>query len=165
MHYANIPANALRQHFGFETLPDYNPRIWETVKKEAAAGLRSIPDGLIIGSDIDSEAIQSAKNNAAKLPGGNKIRFSTKAFQKIPEIKNSVIVCNPPYGVRLKNKNEAETLLEEFGNFLKQNCTGSTAFIYLGKKELLKSVGLKPSWKKSLTNGGLEGVLAKYNLY
>jgi putative N6-adenine-specific DNA methylase len=165
MQYANIPANMLRQHFGFQTLPDFDPTIWETVKNEAAAGIRTIPAGLIIGSDSDSEAIQSAKTNAANIGAGKKIHFSTKAFQKLPEIKNSVIVCNPPYGIRLKKKNEAEALLEEFGNFLKQSCTGSTAFIYLGKKELLKSVGLKPSWKKNLNNGGLEGVLAKYNLY
>jgi len=165
MQHANIPANILRQHFGFEALPDFDPHIWESVKKEAAAAIRSVPDGLIIGSDSNSEAIKAAKNNAANITSGIKIGFSTKSFQKLPAIKNSVIVCNPPYGVRLKNKNEAETLLKEFGNFLKQQCTGSTAFIYLGKKDLLKSVGLKPSWKKQLNNGGLEGILAKYTLY
>jgi putative N6-adenine-specific DNA methylase len=56
-------------------------------------------------------------------------------------------------------------LMEEFGNFLKRKCTGSSAYLYLGKKALLKNVGLKPAWKKPLMSGGLDGVLAKYDLY
>lgn len=165
MQHSNIPANFLRERFGFEALPDFDQKIWSTVKREATASYRSVGDGLIRGNDKDSRAIKSAKTNTNNIPGGNKIQFSSKPFQQLPDIKNSVIVCNPPYGIRLQKKNEAEALIEEFGNFLKRQCTGSTAFIYLGKKELLKSVGLKPSWKKQLKNGGLDGVLAKFNLY
>lgn len=165
MHYANIPANTRRQRFGFEALPDFDPDIWQKVQKEAAAATRPVPNGLIAGSDIDPQAIKAAKINASYIPDGKKISFTSTPFQKIPAVTDSVIVCNPPYGIRLKNPGEAEALIEEFGNFLKRNCTGSTAYIYLGKKELLKSVGLKPSWKKPLNNGGLEGVLAKYTLY
>ena len=58
-----------------------------------------------------------------------------------------------------------ENLLREFGDFLKQKCTGSTAWIYLGEKRLLKKVGLKPTLKIPLRSGGLEGVLAQYTLY
>jgi putative N6-adenine-specific DNA methylase len=55
--------------------------------------------------------------------------------------------------------------MKEFGDFLKQRCTGSTAYVYAGDRKLLKKIGLKPEWKKDLNNGGLEGVLGKLELY
>ena len=78
---------------------------------------------------------------------------------------NSTIVVNPPYGVRLGDRESAEKLMKEFGDFLKQRCTGCTAFVYAGDRQLLKKVGLKPEWKKELNNGGLEGILGKFDLY
>jgi len=41
----------------------------------------------------------------------------------------------------------------------------STAFIYFGERTYIKRIGLKPSWKKPLTTGGLDGRLVKYELY
>jgi len=30
---------------------------------------------------------------------------------------------------------------------------------------MLKHIGLKPSWKRPLTNGGIDGRLAKFEMY
>ncbi|MFN2367532.1 MAG: class I SAM-dependent RNA methyltransferase, partial [Desulfurivibrionaceae bacterium] len=80
-------------------------------------------------------------------------------------LENSVIVCNPPYGVRIGSREGAADLLKEFGSFLKHNCRGSVAYLYYGRREMLKMIGLKTSWRKPLRNGGLDGVLAKYEMY
>jgi len=56
-------------------------------------------------------------------------------------------------------------LLKEFGDFLKQKCTGCSAFIYYGDPTLVKKLGLKPDWKHPLRSGGLDGILCKYELY
>jgi putative N6-adenine-specific DNA methylase len=53
----------------------------------------------------------------------------------------------------------------DFGDFLKQKCKGSQAFVYFGDRELVKSVGLKASMKMPLRNGGLDGRLVWYELY
>lgn len=165
LHYCRIPPAFQRQRFGFMALPDFDPELWEKVLDEAEAQVRDLPPGLIRGSDISSQAIASARSNLDGLPNGQAIQLSTLPFGEIAAIENETIVCNPPYGIRLQNKEQAADLLEEFGNFLKHRCTGSTAYLYLGKRELLKSVGLRPSWKKPLKSGGLDGVLAKYELY
>ncbi len=55
--------------------------------------------------------------------------------------------------------------MKDFGDFLKQRCKGSDAYIYLGDAELVKHVGLKAAFKKPLRNGGLDGRLVKYELY
>jgi len=165
LHYCRIPAAFQRQRFGFMALPDFDPELWEQVLDDAEAQVRTLPPGLISGSDIDTKAITTARGNLVGLPNGDSIQLTTMPFQEIAAIKNTTIVCNPPYGIRLQNKQKATDLLEEFGTFLKHRCTGSTAYLYLGKRELLKAVGLRPSWKKPLKSGGLDGVLAKYELY
>jgi len=76
-----------------------------------------------------------------------------------------VIISNPPYGIRLGREEESSSLMKEFGDFLKHRCKGSVAYLYFGRKEMLKMIGLKPAWKKGLNNGGLKGVMARYDMY
>jgi putative N6-adenine-specific DNA methylase len=74
-------------------------------------------------------------------------------------------VCNPPYGLRLGDDAGAGALVKEFGDFLKKRCTGSVAYIYFGRRNLLKHIGLHPSAKWPLKSGGLDGRLARFELY
>ncbi len=163
--YCRIPAAGQRSRFGFMHLPDFDPQLWSKVFAAAESGIRPLPAGLISGSDLSSEAVAAARCNLNTLPQGAAIQITAAPFQDLAGIVDSVIVCNPPYGVRLKDAEQARRLLDEFGSFLKHRCLGSTAYLYLGERELLKSVGLRPSWKRPLKNGGLDGVLAKYELY
>ncbi|OGQ99897.1 MAG: RNA methyltransferase [Deltaproteobacteria bacterium RIFOXYD12_FULL_50_9] len=165
MHYCRVPATYLGRHFGFEALPDFDQDLWQTVKSEADAAIRPLPKGLIRASDSAKEAVVAARKNIALLPHGNRVDFSVSRFQDLGRLTDTLIVCNPPYGIRMNQQNDMAVFMKEVGDFLKQKCTGSTAYIYLGRKELLKSVGLKTSWKKPLATGGLAGVLAKYELY
>lgn len=75
------------------------------------------------------------------------------------------MVTNPPYGVRLSGGMKIEDFYKELGDFFKQKCSGTTAYVYVGKPELLKTVGLRTTWKKELVNGALEGRLARYDMY
>jgi putative N6-adenine-specific DNA methylase len=165
LHYCRIPASYQRTRFGFMALPEFDAALWDEVKAEAAGLERPLPPGLIRGSDISVQATDTARANLTTLPHGEAIQITTLPFQQIPAIDNATIVCNPPYGIRLGGKVDAAQLLGTFGTFLKHQCTGSTAYLYLGKRELLKAVGLRPSWKRPLKAGGLDGVLAKYDLY
>lgn len=165
MHYCRIPSGFLAPDFAFRFLPDFDANAWEQEKKKADAQIRELPEGLIKGSDADSNAIAAARTNCATLPGGDEIRLSVKPFEKLPPLEGHVIVCNPPYGIRLGDQQQAGTLLKTFGDFLKQDCAGSTAYIYFGAPELVKKLGLKPAWRQPLKNGGLDGCLGKVELY
>ncbi|MDH5299211.1 MAG: THUMP domain-containing protein [Desulfobulbaceae bacterium] len=162
---ARIPPGFLRQRFGIEALPDFDRPLWLKLRKEADLAMDQTAARLISGSDADRGAVRAAMTNLKELPGGTGVRVTTKRFQEIDQIRDSVIVCNPPYGIRLEQGRDMAAFMRELGDFFKQRCTGSTAYLYLGDRELLKSVGLKPAWKKPLANGGLDGVLAKYELY
>ena len=165
MRYCRIPAAYLRESFGFMRLPDFEPETWQRVKSEADARIRVLPEGLITGSDAGKLAVRAARINLGQLPYGKEVVVRTSRFQDLEPISDSVIVSNPPYGVRLGAQEEAAALVGELGSFLKHKCTGSTAYLYFGDRELVKKIGLKPAWKKPLSNGGLDGVLAKYEMY
>ncbi len=165
MHYCRTPAGFLRNKFGFEFLPDFDPTIWRSVKQKADKKIRPLPPGLITGSDMAEEAVGAVRKNVEKLPHGDDIRISRRRFEDIPALENTVIVSNPPYGHRMGGKEETGDLMKDLGDFLKQRCKGSTAFLYFGDREMIKRIGLKPAWKKPLRNGPLDGRLVKYELY
>ena len=165
MHYCRIPAGFLRNKFGFEALPDFDAKIWTSVKQEADSRIRDLPPDLISGSDKSGEAVEAARTNSTNFPQGKNIALSVKPFQNIKSLKDYVIVCNPPYGIRMDTDAEIKDFMKQLGDFLKQRCKGGEAYLYFGNRELIKSIGLKPAWKKVLISGGLDGRLVKYSLY
>lgn len=165
MLYCRIPSGFLRQRFGFESLPDFDDELWKEIKKDADKKIRGLPKGLISGSDISAEVVEAAKSNINKLPDGDKVSLRVMDCRKIQQLKDTVIVCNPPSGIRLERDKDLSELYGELGDFLKQRCKDSTAYIYFGDRELIPKIGLKPSWKRPLKNGGLDGRLAKFEIY
>ncbi len=165
MKHCNIPAAVFREKFGFQMLPDYNPNMWKQVKKESDAGIRKLASGLISGSDIAASSVDAAKINLMGLHHGAMVDIKQIDFQEIPAIENSVIVANPPYGIRLGQDQDLKLFHNNLGDFLKQRCQGSKAYIYFGDPEYIKHMGLKASWKIPIKAGGLDGRLVEYELY
>ncbi len=165
MHHCRIPAAFLRRQFGFERMPDFDRRLWSSVKTTADRAIRPPPADRISGGDIAAAAVQTARANLRRLPHGASIRIDISDFKQRNELSGRVIVCNPPYGIRLRPTSGTEPFYRDIGDFLKQRCAGSTAFIYFGDREMLKHIGLKPSWKRPLKSGGLDGRLAKFEMY
>jgi len=165
MQYSHIPAGIFRNRFGFEFLPDFDGAVWKQVKKEADGHIRELPQGLIAGSDVSAEAVSAARTNLMGLHYGNNVSVERADFRKLPALERHVIVTNPPYGIRMGRDENLEMLYKNLGNFLKQKCKGSAAFVYFGEREYIKKIGLKASWKKPIKAGGLDGRLVKYEIY
>ncbi|PIE66694.1 MAG: RNA methyltransferase [Deltaproteobacteria bacterium] len=165
MAYCRIPAAALRVDFGFQRLPDYDPGAWQRVREAGQSRIRKLPDRLLNAFDIDPQAVAATRANCKAVPGIRGINVLRKDIFSIDRLENQFILCNPPYGIRLQGDGRLNAFYRQLGDFLKQRCKGSQAFIYFGKREMIKSVGLKPSWKKPLRNGGLDGRLVKYEMY
>jgi putative N6-adenine-specific DNA methylase len=165
MRFARMPAGLLRQRFGFEFLPDFDAGLWQQVKAEFLPVKPELASGLIGGSDIDRLAVEAARANCRALPGGEAIGIRALDYRNLDSLENFVIVCNPPYGIRQKSEDDLSLFYRELGDFLKKRCRGADAYIYFGNRQWIKSIGLKPAWKKPLSNGGLDGRLVKYRLY
>ena len=165
MKYCNIPAGYLRPDFGFQYLPDFDQSLWEKVKDKCDSNIRALDPGLIKGSDISSDMIKMARKNCSQLPYGDRIILSVKAFQDIKDLSNMTIITNPPFGVRMGNKNNMEQLYIEFSKKLKELGSGSKVVVYSGKPKLLDNIWMKSDWQTVLVNGGLEGKAAQYQVY
>ena len=165
MRYSNIPAGVFRTRFGFEFLPDFDRPIWEQVKKEADGHIRELPKGLIAGSDVSAEAVSAARTNLMGLHNGNNVSVEKADFRQLPALEKHAIVTNPPYGIRMGRDENLAVFYSNFGDFLKQKCKGSTAFVYFGDRQHIKRIGLKAAWKKPIKTGGLDGRLVKYEIY
>jgi len=165
MRYSNIPAGVFRDRFGFECLPDFDGAVWQQVKKEADGHIRQLPQGLIAGSDVSAEAVSAARTNLMGLHYGNHVSVERADFKNLPALEGHVVVTNPPYGIRMGADENLETFYKDLGDFLKQKCKGSAAFVYFGERAYIKKIGLKASWKKPIKAGGLDGRLVKYEMY
>ncbi len=165
MRHCMIPAGFLKKRSGAWCLPDFNEEIYRYEVACSNRKIRSFEDRLIFGYDIDEQAVDASRRNASRIPGGEKIRLDRKHFKHIDQLENSIIVCNPPYGIRLKPNTNMGEFYKMFGDFLKQRCKGSTAYIYFGERAYIKDLGLKASYKKEMNNGGLDGRLVKVELF
>lgn len=161
----NKPPGILRDTFGFQKLPDFDIETWLDVQNKARAKIKPLPAGLIAGSDKNNLAIKATYQNLDRIDTKGIIKVKREDVFKIDNLENMVIVCNPPYGIRLNDEEDLSTFYKSIGDFLKQRCKGSTAYIYFGDRKYIKNMGLRSTWKKELSNGGLDGRLVKYDLY
>ena len=87
----------------------------------------------------------------------NIIQFNTLDAQETrPNGANGIIVCNPPYGVRLAEIQDLHALYPQLGSWLKQHYAGWTAGLLSGDMEMPKLMRLKPKRKIPLFNGNLD---------
>ncbi|MBT4333006.1 MAG: class I SAM-dependent RNA methyltransferase [Candidatus Cloacimonetes bacterium] len=165
MNYCRIPSGFKRKRFGFENLPEFDESEWKKIKENSTKHIRELPKEFIFGSDMSYFAIEDSKLNFRMLPSAENIDLKQTDFMSLPEIHDATIICNPPYGIRLGTKESTTELYKNLGDFLKQKCKGCTAYIYVGDKELIPAIGLKPSFKRPLKNGNLDGRLLKIEIY
>lgn len=165
MEYCRIPAQIFREKFGFEKLPDFDPALWQQIKADAQANIRTLESGLIFGSDKSEDAVAASRTNIMGLHYGSEVTISHNDFNDLEGIENTVIITNPPYGIRMGKSENMNAFYKNFGVFLKEKCKSCTAFVYFGDPKYIKKVPLAPSWKKPLEIGGLAGKLVKYELF
>ncbi|HUT44383.1 MAG TPA: THUMP domain-containing protein, partial [Desulfobacterales bacterium] len=165
MRVCSIPAGFMRKRFGFSFLPDFDEKLWKKIKAQSDEKILHLPKGLISGSDKSRAAVKTATVNCRCLPDGDEITIFEKNMHELPGIENSVIVSNPPYGIRMKDDTELEVFYKNLGDFLKKRCKGSQVYLFFGNRDMIKKIGLKPAWKKPLKNAGLDGRLVKYEMF
>lgn len=161
---SNIAPGRLRS-FGFEKWKDFDADLWTNIKEDAESKITS-PLCKIFGSDIESQAIEISKGNAAIAGVDHLIRYKKMDFLKgETHFQGGIVFMNPPYGERLKEREEIIPFYQEIGTRLKHYYEGCEAWILSGNLDAFKFIGLRPSRKIRLYNGPLECKLHKYELF
>jgi len=73
-------------------------------------------------------------------------------------------LINPPYGIRLSQRDELESFYPRLGDWLKQRFTGWRVYIFTGDSRVPKLISLAPSKRTPLFNGALECRLYEFKI-
>lgn len=161
---AHIPANWNRKKFGFQTWPNWDAALFETIKNAQWAKHR-IPNIQIAGSDKAPSAIEKAIQNAANAGVSEWVTWERMDFFQREKVADEGIhiLTNPPYGERLDGNINA--LYQSIGDTFKQSFTRAEAWLISSNFEAMKHIGLRPSRKIKLFNGKLESRLLYFPIY
>lgn len=160
------PPGLTRPGFGFQRWPGFDRAAWSRMVEEAMAGVLESPPMPIMGSDVSAGALQNAERNAARAGVGGLVNFcrADMGDSHVP-CPLGILLCNPPYGVRLGEVESLKPLYKRIGDVLKRRFTGYSAYLLTGNPELSKHIGLRPSRRVVLFNGPIECRLLRFDLY
>jgi putative N6-adenine-specific DNA methylase len=127
-----IPLSEFRE-FAFQAWPSFQPDVFAKLRQGFLSKVKLQPETLIRASDISSKAIQSARANAKAAGVAEMIEFSNSALSKISLDKNSAVVTNPPWGIRLED-DSIRLIWKELHSMVKQGLQ-----VYLLLPELQKT--------------------------
>lgn len=182
----NTPAGLYRKNFGFQrwTIGDlaFDEEMWQDLYDDDSQEREFLNH--IYGSDISKVALEATAQNIRAAGLSKYITLEVKDFEEVdtnPMGEGGILVMNPPYGKRLFT--DVPTFYKMVGNVLKQKFQGCEAWIISSddpnatftavdprngfRKEgtPFDFVGLKPSIKIDLNNGGIPCQLRKYELF
>ena len=156
----NIPAGMLRK-FSFEEFSFIDKKIWRNIKEEEISKIRK-DKYLFFGSDIDKNAIETAKENAKRLGVADEVLFEVCDIRESsPKGEKGTVIINPPYGERLLELSQARELYKDisatFDRFENYNF-----YIITSDDEFENCFGKKADKKRKLYNGMLRCQLYQY---
>jgi len=126
-------------------------------RERARVGLASLRP-VFHGSDADANVIRSARGNAESAGVLDAIDFAARDISDVPAPAEAygLVVCNPPYDVRLA---ATPALYRSLGESLKRATPEWGASLLCGDEDLARATGLR--WRKlyPLRNGALECAL------
>ncbi len=161
----NIAPGIFRTEFGFERWKDYDEELWNQLRADAiAAQIPSLPFR-IVGIERDHQVIEAARENIRVAGLEKDIDLHCMSFQGFtPEVLPSVIISNPPHGLRITTEDLFQ-MYTDLGAAFKKKFPGVTAWVLTANKEASHKIGLHPSRKIPLFNGAIECRFMKFEMY
>ena len=168
--YAFNVAPGFGRRFALENLPIYNAERAQQIRDEEAAKIRTDVEVRITGSDIDNAAVERSKKNAeyACVMAGRALKsIGISAHIPRPDFIQSdfadlaapydegLILCNPPYGERLGDADQARELYKNMQS-LWTDFNGWDIGIITSNEEFQENFGHKTSAIKKLKAGNLD---------
>lgn len=152
----DLPPNN-RRDFLIESWPDFDLALWLKEKQKANQKTTTNHIPLIIGCEQDPLIAKQANSNIASAGFEDIIKISNSHFRDIvmPETQG-IVVCNPPYGKRIGNKETLKDLYSELSDFLKTKASGWELWLLSGNAELTASLRMKATKRFPINNGGID---------
>ncbi|WP_304589842.1 class I SAM-dependent RNA methyltransferase [uncultured Duncaniella sp.] len=163
---ANIKPGSYRKGFAFEHWHDYDAELFEKIMDENSER-RDLPFK-IYGADVSPKAVAIAERNILAAGVDEYVNLRIKSLQQWDAApadgKPGVLITNPPYGERI-NSQDMEQLYKLIGNKFKRVFLGYHAWVISSNIDYLTAIGLSPSTKEEMQNGGLDCELREYIIF
>jgi 23S rRNA (guanine2445-N2)-methyltransferase / 23S rRNA (guanine2069-N7)-methyltransferase len=166
---ADVAPGLHRDYFGFLGWRGHDEALWQSLREAAQAradaGLRALRS-VFFGSDSDGHALAAATRNAqaAGVAGFLQLARHDVAHIVVPASQApGLVVCNPPYGERLGERDELPPLYRSLGAAMKR-FVGWQAAVIVGDTDLGRALGLSARKRYRLYNGALECTLLLFDL-
>lgn len=158
-------APGLNRHFGFEKLEQFDLNYFEQLKIEAKAAINYDTSLKIYANDISRRAVSIMCDNFAESNLLKYVNIDSEDFlEKDAPADNGVLLCNPPYGIRLEEEEKLAEFYPLIGNHLKRNFTNWDCYFFSADLSLGKLIHLKPNRKVPLYNGALDCRLFEFKM-
>ncbi|MDR0952558.1 MAG: class I SAM-dependent RNA methyltransferase [Oscillospiraceae bacterium] len=154
-------APGLFRSFAAESWSFIPPSVWKAAREEAPTKEYD-GDYHIFASDISPEALEISRKNAKNALLERYISFNQSDASGFDlQTRRGVIVTNPPYGERLMEKREAESLYAAFGAAFAQT-ENWQLYLLSSHTEFERSFGRRADKKRKLYNGMIKCDLFMY---
>ena len=168
--YAFNVAPGFGRRFAIENLPIFDAERAQQIKDEEASKIRTDVEVRITGSDIDNTAVERSKKNAeyACVTAGRALKsigiakhiprpdFIQSDFADLAAPYDSgLILCNPPYGERLGDEEQARELYKKMQS-LWTDFNGWDIGVITSNPDFLENFGHTTSAVKKLKAGHLD---------
>ena len=155
-------APGIHRNFSAERWDNIPEQVWKTERERARDLEKRDCDFACFASDIDENALELARANAARAGVSDRINFFKADVRSFaPTTEKGTVICNPPYGERLLDINEAEYLYKEMGKVF-QKKRGWSYSIICPSETFEKSFGRKADKRRKLYNGMIKCDLYMY---
>ncbi|MGI5070530.1 class I SAM-dependent RNA methyltransferase [Treponema pectinovorum] len=175
--YAFNIAPGFGRRFALENLGIFNQQRAIEIKKLEAQKIRTDVEVRITGTDIDRGAVERARLNAehACVTAGRALKsigidahvwrpdFQVSDFKDLAApYENGMLICNPPYGERLGDEEEASALYAGMKTLF-DDFKGWQIGIITAHKEFQESINRYATTLKSLKSGNLDTTFYIYD--
>lgn len=172
MMAADIAPGLARPRFGFERWQGHSAPQWQALLSDARGRAERgkqarLPE--IRGYDADPKVIHRAQENIASAGLEAVVRVSCKPLAELTRpthlpLPLGLLICNPPYGERLGDKDSLQYLYRQLGETMLREFPGWQAAIFTADKDLGRATGLRSHKQYKLWNGALESSLLLFDL-
>tara|TARA_R110002110_G_scaffold406421_1_gene626240 strand:- start:34069 stop:36264 length:2196 start_codon:yes stop_codon:yes gene_type:complete len=169
---ADIAPGLGRRRFGFEQLQRHKPQQWQALLADAQGRAdrgrtAQLPE--MRGFDADPDVIRRAQDNIASAGLQHAVRVSCKTLSQLQKpshtpLPQGLLICNPPYGERLGEKESLRYLYRELGEAMLREFPGWQAAIFTSDLDLGKAIGLRSHKRYALFNGAIASSLLLFDL-
>ena len=172
MMAADVAPGLEREHFGFEHLAMHDGAQWRAMlidaRSRAERGLAAqLPE--FRGYDWDPAVIRRAQENIAHVGLEKIVRVSCKPLSLVQKpshrpLPTGLMVCNPPYGERIGEKERLRAVYRQLGEIMLTQFPGWQAAILTSDLDLGKATGLRSHKRYALYNGAIAVNLLLFDL-